>query len=42
MGLTWEEIYTQMLLDAPDPDEPLPLSNRRATMFGTALTFLVR
>ncbi|CAN9250803.1 unnamed protein product [Alternaria alternata] len=38
---TWEEMYTQMLLDAPDPDEPLPLANRKATMFGTTLTFLI-
>ncbi|KAG9190526.1 hypothetical protein G6011_08614 [Alternaria panax] len=38
---TWEEMYTQMVLHAPDPDEPLPLSNRSATMFGTTLTFLI-
>ncbi|KAI4696592.1 uncharacterized protein J4E88_000769 [Alternaria novae-zelandiae] len=34
-------MYTDMVLHAPDPDEELPLSNRRATMFGTTLTFLI-
>lgn len=37
-----EDILTSMILNAPNPDEPLPLANRRETIYGTTVTFLVR
>jgi hypothetical protein len=30
-----------MLQNPPDPNEPLPLSNRRETIYGVTLPFLV-
>jgi hypothetical protein len=30
-----------MLSDPPHKDEPLPLSNKKATMYGATLVFLV-
>ncbi|PVI00608.1 hypothetical protein DM02DRAFT_562695 [Periconia macrospinosa] len=34
-------LIQSLLLNAPDPNEPLPLSNQPATIYGITLTFLV-
>ena len=42
MGDRWVDLITLMLANPPDPNEKLPLSNQRGTIWGTTLTFLVR
>jgi len=37
----WNALLTEMVRNAPDPNEPLPLSNRPETIYGTTITFLV-
>lgn len=37
----WESLLTEAFLAAPDKFEPLPLSNRPETIFGSILSFLV-
>lgn len=37
----WESLLTAAFLAAPDKYEPLPLSNRPGTIFGSILSFLV-
>lgn len=37
----WESLLTAAFLAAPDKFEPLPLSNRPSTIFGSILSFLV-
>jgi hypothetical protein len=41
MGDRWIGLVLLMLANPPDPDETLPLSNRKETIWGTTLTFLV-
>ncbi|KAF2833912.1 hypothetical protein CC86DRAFT_462160 [Ophiobolus disseminans] len=36
-----ERVLLAMLQHPPDPNEPLPPANRRATIFGTTLSFLI-
>lgn len=36
-----EELIQQMLLNAPDPNERLPVSNREETIYGATVPFLV-
>ncbi|KAH7401563.1 hypothetical protein BKA66DRAFT_556005 [Pyrenochaeta sp. MPI-SDFR-AT-0127] len=38
---SYEQLLTALLMNPPNPAESQPLSNRRATIFGTSLTFLV-
>ncbi|KAJ4987283.1 hypothetical protein SVAN01_07294 [Stagonosporopsis vannaccii] len=38
---SWNEILLEMVQKAPDPNEPLPLSNRPETIYGTTIPFLV-
>lgn len=38
---TYEEMLLAVIMDPPDPDEPLPPANRRNTIFGTVIGFLV-
>lgn len=38
---TLEELLLEMLQTAPDPNEPLPVSNRKETIYGAVITFLV-
>ncbi|KAF2127152.1 hypothetical protein P153DRAFT_398518 [Dothidotthia symphoricarpi CBS 119687] len=40
MGI-WDELLTEMIAKAPDPDEPLPFSNRKATIYGSTIPFLI-
>ncbi|KAF2131091.1 hypothetical protein P153DRAFT_337327 [Dothidotthia symphoricarpi CBS 119687] len=40
MEETWAALIGQMLANAPDPNEKLPLSNREGTIWGICLTFL--
>lgn len=42
MSSQYEDLLLRMLLDPPDPNEPLPPANQRDVMFGTMLSFLVR
>lgn len=37
----WNDMITQMLLHAPDPNEPIPISNRRETIYGVTVPFLL-
>ncbi|KAF1975955.1 hypothetical protein BU23DRAFT_502511 [Bimuria novae-zelandiae CBS 107.79] len=41
MGLSFEDVIAEMLMNAPDPNEMLPVSNRPATLWGTTLPFLI-
>ena len=42
MALTaWDELTVKMLESAPPYDEPLPLANRRETLLGVTIPFLV-
>ncbi|KAH7084880.1 hypothetical protein BKA63DRAFT_4610 [Paraphoma chrysanthemicola] len=38
---TYEEMLMALLANPPDPNEPLPTANRRETMYGTTLSFLI-
>jgi hypothetical protein len=38
---TWDALLAEMIKNAPDPYEPLPLSNRKETMLGSTIPFLV-
>jgi hypothetical protein len=38
---TYEAMLSAMLADPPDPNEPLPAANRRETIYGTTISFLV-
>ncbi|RMZ66284.1 integral membrane [Pyrenophora seminiperda CCB06] len=38
---TWQVMYLDSLRNPPPKDEPLPLANKKATMLGITLTFLV-
>ncbi|KAF1830682.1 hypothetical protein BDW02DRAFT_633466 [Decorospora gaudefroyi] len=38
---TYEDLLVGMLRDPPPRNEPLPLSNRRETMYGATLSFLI-
>jgi hypothetical protein len=42
MGNRLEDLIVQILANPPDPHEKLPVSNRKETIWGTTLTFLVR
>jgi hypothetical protein len=35
------DILRYMLLNAPDPNEPLPVSNRKETIYGAVLPFFI-
>lgn len=35
------ELIIEMLKDPPDPNEPLPVMNRKATIYGLTITSLV-
>jgi hypothetical protein len=39
--LNYETLLQEMLLHPPDPNEVLPVINRRATILGIVLPFLV-
>ncbi|KAF9693665.1 hypothetical protein EKO04_008337 [Ascochyta lentis] len=38
---SWEVLLAEMIQKAPDPHEPLPLSNRKETIYGLTIPFLV-
>ncbi|KZM19228.1 uncharacterized protein EKO05_0007362 [Ascochyta rabiei] len=38
---TWDALLAEMIQKAPDPHEPLPLSNRKETIYGSIIPFLV-
>ncbi|KAF2260098.1 hypothetical protein CC78DRAFT_571419 [Lojkania enalia] len=37
----FEDLLVEMLAHPPNPNEPLPLANRKETIFGSAITFLI-
>ncbi|KAJ4357757.1 uncharacterized protein N0V89_002333 [Didymosphaeria variabile] len=41
MGVTFEELIGQMLMNAPDPKEKLPVANRPETIWCTTMPFLI-
>jgi hypothetical protein len=41
MASPWEQLLVTMIENAPPADEPLPLANRKATLFGVTIPFLV-
>ncbi|KAJ8112505.1 hypothetical protein OPT61_g5133 [Boeremia exigua] len=41
VSATWDALLLEMVQKAPDRNEPLPLSNRPETIYGTTITFLV-
>jgi len=41
MSGRWKDLIVLMIQNLPDPNERLPLSNRRETVLGTTITFLV-
>lgn len=38
---TYEQMLMAVIMDPPDPKEPQPPANRRETIFGTVIGFLV-
>ncbi|KAF1849755.1 uncharacterized protein K460DRAFT_390421 [Cucurbitaria berberidis CBS 394.84] len=38
---SFQELIMSVILNPPDENEPLPLSNRKATILGTTITFLI-
>ncbi|KAF2035620.1 hypothetical protein EK21DRAFT_54601 [Setomelanomma holmii] len=38
---TYEEMLLAMLANPPDPNEPLPVANRRETIYGLTISFLI-
>jgi hypothetical protein len=41
MDSSWNELLVLMIQNAPPADEPLPLANRKETLFGVTIPFLV-
>jgi hypothetical protein len=41
MASAWDELLVKMLEGAPPYDEPLPLANRKGTLLGVTIPFLV-
>jgi hypothetical protein len=39
---SYEEMLMAALLNPPDPNEPQPPANRKATIFGVVISFMVR
>lgn len=39
---SYEELILTALRNPPDPNEPLPLANRRETIYGVVISFMVR
>ena len=38
----FKDIVIEMMSTLPDPNEPIPLSNQKGTMFGVTIPFHVR
>jgi len=39
---SFEEMLAALLRNPPDPNEPLPRTNRKETIYGVAISFMVR
>lgn len=39
---SWDILLAEAIEKAPDPYEPLPISNRPETVYGSTIPFLVR
>jgi hypothetical protein len=42
MASSFNDIILEMMTNFPDPNEPIPLSNQKGTMFGVTIPFHVR
>jgi hypothetical protein len=41
MSSSFDALFLEVLRDPPDKNEPQPIGNRRETIFGVVITFMV-